>query len=48
MRRMARGVTTDSHQLYGPFMNKLSSCIFKWSAEDVEILEKAKRSEMAA
>jgi hypothetical protein len=29
-------------------MNKLSSCIFKWSAEDVEILEKAKRSEMAA
>ncbi|XP_072563185.1 uncharacterized protein [Paramormyrops kingsleyae] len=28
MRRFAVGVTTDSHQLYGLFMAKLSSCIF--------------------
>ena len=28
MRRIARGVTTESHTLYGVFMTKLSHCIF--------------------
>jgi hypothetical protein len=30
MRRFARGVTTDSHQLYGLFMARLSFAIFEW------------------
>ena len=30
MRRIAVGVTTDAHQLYGPFMAALSDCIFEW------------------
>ncbi|KAG7454080.1 hypothetical protein MATL_G00263900 [Megalops atlanticus] len=45
MRRFARGVTTDSHQLYGPFMARLSLSIFEWDAEDVARLREAKQSE---
>lgn len=30
--RCASGVTTESHQLYGPFMRQLSACIFEWDA----------------
>lgn len=30
MRRLARAVKTESHQLYGVFMSKLSACIFEW------------------
>jgi hypothetical protein len=48
MRRIARGVTTDCHPLYGPFMSKLSACIFKWCPDDVKQLQKAKRAELAA
>ncbi|XP_064815580.1 uncharacterized protein LOC135531470 [Oncorhynchus masou masou] len=46
MGRFASGVTTESHQLYGPFMRQLSACIFEWDAGDVRRLLKAKRSEM--
>ncbi|XP_052472153.1 uncharacterized protein LOC128028874 [Carassius gibelio] len=43
MRRFAVGVTTDSHPLYGPFMKRLTACIFEWDASDVERLKEAKR-----
>ncbi|XP_076851096.1 uncharacterized protein LOC143501317 [Brachyhypopomus gauderio] len=46
MRRFAAGVTTDSHQLYGLFMGRLSFCVFEWDAEDVARLEEAKQSEL--
>ncbi|XP_049326002.1 uncharacterized protein LOC103025680 [Astyanax mexicanus] len=46
MRRFAIGVTTDSHQLYGLFMAKLSGCIFEWDAEDVARLREAVQSEL--
>lgn len=48
MRRFSVGCTTDSHQLYGIFMGRLSRCIFQWSAEDLAQLKKAKRAEMVA
>ncbi|XP_041947807.1 uncharacterized protein LOC121708916 [Alosa sapidissima] len=44
MRRFARGVTTDSHQLYGLFMARLSFAIFEWDDEDVARLREAKQS----
>ncbi|XP_058509620.1 uncharacterized protein LOC131475475 [Solea solea] len=44
MRRFARGVTTDSHQLYGLFMARLSFAIFEWDAGDVARLREAKQS----
>jgi hypothetical protein len=37
MRRIADGVTTDSHQLYGVFMSRLSGCIFAWSDVDMKV-----------
>nr|XP_043909248.1 uncharacterized protein LOC122786817 [Solea senegalensis] len=43
MRRFARGVTTDSHQLYGLFMSRLSFAILEWDAGDVARLRKAKQ-----
>ena len=46
MRRFAVGVTTESHQLYGLFMGRLSHCIFCWDAGDVALLRQAKRSEL--
>jgi len=42
MRRLARGVKTESHQLYGVFMAKLSACIFEWDADDFHQLCTAK------
>ncbi|XP_048848221.1 uncharacterized protein LOC125718410 isoform X2 [Brienomyrus brachyistius] len=46
MRRFAVGVTTDSHQLYGLFMAKLSSCIFEWDSADVARLMQAVQAEL--
>ncbi|XP_061621431.1 uncharacterized protein LOC133474111 [Phyllopteryx taeniolatus] len=43
MRRFARGVTTDGHILYGPFMARLSLAIFEWDAEDSNLLRWAKQ-----
>ena len=46
MRRLAVGCTSESHQLYGIFMSRLSSAIFQWDASDLEELHKAKRQEL--
>ncbi|XP_048840307.1 uncharacterized protein LOC125713326 [Brienomyrus brachyistius] len=46
MRRFAVGVTTDSHQLFGLFMAKLSSCISEWDSADVARLREAVRGEL--
>ncbi|KAG1697718.1 hypothetical protein GQR58_005949 [Nymphon striatum] len=48
MRRIADSVTTDSHPLYASFMSRMSSCIFKWSDEDMTLLVSAKRAQMEA
>ena len=48
MRRLAVGVTTDTHRLYGTFMSQLSHAIFKWDKDDLALLKAAKRSEMAS
>ncbi|KAI4795577.1 hypothetical protein KUCAC02_029801 [Chaenocephalus aceratus] len=41
MRRLAAGVTSESHPFYPVFMRRLSSCIFVWDAEDMSLLETA-------
>lgn len=46
MRRLARGCTSESHPLYGTFMAQISSCIFEWDDEDVDLLMSAKRGEL--
>ncbi|XP_060590001.1 uncharacterized protein LOC132745184 [Ruditapes philippinarum] len=46
MRRFPNGCTTDKHQLYGPFMARLSRCIFKVDEHDYTLLMKAKRQEL--
>ncbi|KAG1697717.1 hypothetical protein GQR58_005948 [Nymphon striatum] len=48
MRRIADSDTTDSHPLYASFMSRMSSCIFKWSDEDMTLLVLAKRAQMEA
>ncbi|XP_077396008.1 uncharacterized protein LOC144032178 [Festucalex cinctus] len=45
MRRFARGVRTDAHVLYGPFMSRLALAIFEWDAGDVERLRRAKQGQ---
>jgi len=42
MRRLARGVKTESHPLYGVLMSRLSACIFEWDPEDISRLCQAK------
>ncbi|XP_019747785.1 uncharacterized protein LOC109529068 [Hippocampus comes] len=44
MRRIARGVNTDAHLLYGPFMARLASAIFEWDERDLERLKRAKQA----
>ena len=46
MRRLAVGVTTDTHRLYATFMSQLSRCIFQWDQSDLALLKQAKRSQM--
>ncbi|XP_053724454.1 uncharacterized protein LOC128760806 isoform X1 [Synchiropus splendidus] len=48
MRRFTRGVTTNTHQLYGLFMARLLYAIFEWDATDVARLEQAKQSQEGA
>lgn len=48
MRRFASGVTTESHQLYKPFLQQLSSCIFLWDPEDAARLLKVKKRMLEA
>ncbi|XP_019729959.1 uncharacterized protein LOC109518521 [Hippocampus comes] len=44
MHRFARGVNTNAHLLYGPFMARLASAIFEWDPEDIERLKRAKQA----
>ena len=46
MRRLARGVMSESHPLYGLFMSRLSSSIYEWDAGDFERLMEAKKAEL--
>lgn len=46
MRRLASGVTNESHALYPTFMRQLSHCIFEVAADDADRLMMAKRSEL--
>lgn len=46
MRRLARGCTSESHPLFGTFMTQLSSCIFEWYEQDVDLLMSAKGGEL--
>ena len=41
MRHLARGITSESHPLYGEFLWELSYCIFEWDPEDVDRLKLA-------
>jgi len=47
MRRLAAGVTTESHPLYGTFMNCLSCTIFEWDKDDYERLCQAKKGQLS-
>ncbi|KAL4230435.1 ATP-binding cassette [Mactra antiquata] len=46
MRHFPNGCSTDKHQLYAPFMAKLSSCIFKVDTNDYALLKRAKKEEI--
>ena len=46
MRRFSSVCTTDAHPLYALFTRRLSASIFEWSAEDLEALVEAKRTEI--
>lgn len=46
MRRLALGVTTESHPMYGTFMAQLSSCLLEWGSRDYKLLMSAKKGEM--
>ena len=48
MRRLAAGVTTDAHALYGLLMSRLSAAIFEADPEDLQALVRAKRQELSA
>lgn len=48
MRRLSSGCQTDSHPLYGLFMQRLSRCIFAWDPSDLKALVAAKRAELTA
>ncbi len=47
MSRLACGVSSESHPLYGPFIVRLSGCIFEWDMEDYDLLLRAKKGELA-
>ena len=48
MRRIAGGVTSESHPLYGTLMARLSTAIFEWDMGDYTKLLEAKRGELVA
>ena len=48
MRRLGTGVTTTNHPFYGPFLSRLSSCLFQWSQEDLDLLRAAKLYQLEA
>ena len=46
MRRFAVGLTSEMHPLAGTFLQRLSSCIFEWDANDIQRLRTAKCKEL--
>lgn len=46
MRRMAAGCTADARPLYPTFMGCLSAGIFEWDAQDLTLLQQAKRAQL--
>ena len=40
--RIGAGVITDSHVLYGTFMQQLTDCIFEWHPDDTTLLTMSK------
>ena len=48
MRRLAGGVTSESHPLYGTFMSQLSTAIFEWDMGDITHLTEAKKGELVS
>lgn len=46
MMRIALGVTSNSHPLYGPFMGKLAAAIFETDPNDYQALLDAKKEEL--
>ena len=48
MRRLAGGVTSESHPLYGTLMSRLSMAIFEWDMGDYPSLLEAKKGELEA
>ncbi|KAF5893765.1 uncharacterized protein DAT39_016542, partial [Clarias magur] len=47
IRRLAAGVTTESHTLYSEFLRRLSRSIFEWDPEDFARLDRAKNGELS-
>ncbi|XP_047203981.1 uncharacterized protein LOC124857001 [Girardinichthys multiradiatus] len=47
IRRLAAGVTAESHPLYPDFMQRISASIFEWDTEDVSRLKRAKQAEQS-
>ncbi|KAF5880172.1 Epithelial-stromal interaction 1, partial [Clarias magur] len=47
IRRLAAGVTTESHTLYSEFLCRLSRSIFEWDPEDFARLDRAKNGELS-
>ena len=43
-----KGITTESHPLYGVFMAAVSNCIFEWDKDDYQLLMTVKRQELVA
>lgn len=47
MRRLARGVSSESHPLYGEFLRKLLSSIFEWTYLGLKMLSTRSLSKQA-
>ena len=48
MRRLAGGVTSESHPLYSTIMSQLSTAIFEWDMGDITHLTEAKKGELVS
>ncbi|CAK6975525.1 uncharacterized protein LOC124857001 [Scomber scombrus] len=46
-RRLAAGVTSESHVLYPDLMQRLLACIFEWDPKDVALLRRAKEADQS-
>ena len=46
MRRLAQGVTTESHPLYGRFMAAVSNAVFEWDDSDYKAHLHAKHQQL--